>query len=107
MWSHFSPSNGGSMKCNPSEMRQINGGPSGTASQPLSVSTANGQVRVFQSPGGACEILEISMQPIANAHLQLFEGGSAQGGGIAMSAVRYVQQYLLWSEPGKIVSSDI
>lgn len=86
----------------PIEQRQVNN----NTGNPVSVPVAGGQVCIFTPPGAGgstCRILEIAMQPENNAHLQLFEGQ----GGKAMTAIRYVQQYLLWSTPGKIVSNPI
>jgi len=84
------------------EQRQVNG----NTGQPVSVAAAGQQVLIFQNPGGLCRIIEISMQPESNAHLQLVEGGSSQSG-LPMTAIRFVQQFQLWSTPGKNVQNNV
>lgn len=59
-------------------------------------------VRIFKNPAGTAEIVEISLQPVADAHLQIFEGNGQN----AITALRFVQQFLLWSCPGKKYVQD-
>lgn len=92
------------MNCSP-ELRQING--NNSPAGPVSVATSGAGVRIFKANGPAT-ILEISIQTESDAHLQIVEGGSAGlNTGTPMTAVRFVQQYQLWSEAGKAVANDL
>lgn len=53
---------------------------------------------------GSMYVDEISIQPDANCHIQLFEGNSSAN---PLSPVRFVPQNALWSIAGKIVYDDI
>lgn len=74
-------------------------------SQVTSVSTVAGiPVRIARTSSGRMRVLSVSLQPDADCHVQILEGNSLTQ---PLSAVRFVQQDLLWSWRGKNIFDDL
>lgn len=73
--------------------------------QPFKFQSAAGQPSIIaKCTAGQMNVLEIVIQGDADAHYQVFEGN---GVGKPMSMIAFVQQFLMWSKPGKVVKDDV
>jgi hypothetical protein len=61
------------------------------------------QFQILKNSSTAQDVQEISVQPNADCHLQIFEGNN----GTPITAIRFVQANSLWSVPGKVCKSSL
>lgn len=61
------------------------------------------QFLILKNDASEQDVQEISVQPNANCHLQIFEGNN----GSPITAIRLVPANILWSVPGKICKSSL
>jgi hypothetical protein len=95
------------MACEPEEVYQV------TNLVGVGGGVANA-IKVAKCSGGRMRVKEIAVQVVLGAGatpgatIQFFEGRpSAQSIGNPISLQCFVQQYQLWSKPGKVVKDDV
>jgi hypothetical protein len=92
------------MSCNPKIIYQVTNIPLTVAGQPY---------RVAKVSGGSMNVLEITVQnqtaTAITADLQFFEGlpQTEPLNGNPLSLILQVQQFQVWSKPGRIVDDDV